>query len=292
MAENNVKTPKQLSDYSFVCGDENMHLTSQWFRITRLGEGYNSAIHKHSFYEIHYCLCGTCEFVIDQERIILTEGKILLVPPLCEHLITGQGQGFVKLVLGVEIEFLQTGSAKVLKKALEKPCAVNDTPLIRQLIDFMCENAKDNKPLGYMGMCNAVKLFLLEIAGQTLKVTPVKMHFDVENHKKKSDLTDSILQYISDNISSVDMTSGSISKQFNISTSQLNRIFQKQIGKTVSQHIAEEKYKRICQLLETTDSTLHHISTLTGFSNEYNMMRFFKKHAGFTPGTYKKLIGK
>ena len=50
----------------------------------------------------------------------------------------------------------------------------------------------------------------------------------------------------------------------------------------------EQKIKHIQNLLSNTEKSLKQISIDSGFINEYNFNSFFKKHAGQTPGDYRR----
>lgn len=63
--------------------------------------------------------------------------------------------------------------------------------------------------------------------------------------------------------------------------------FKEQTQRTVSEEIREVRFKRACELLQTTDFTLERIAHLVGMSHAASFSEFFRKAAGMTPNSYR-----
>ena len=66
------------------------------------------------------------------------------------------------------------------------------------------------------------------------------------------------------------------------------RIMKEQRGQTFSEYIAQVRMERAKELLLQTGLPVAEIAVLLNFTNSQNFIRYFKKHAGVTPGQYRK----
>ena len=74
---------------------------------------------------------------------------------------------------------------------------------------------------------------------------------------------------------------------------KLNRIFQEEIGKTISECIAEYRLKYAKFALEIDkEKTICEISEKLDFGSVYYFSRFFKQHTGMTPNQYRQELKK
>lgn len=63
--------------------------------------------------------------------------------------------------------------------------------------------------------------------------------------------------------------------------------FKERTQRTVSEEIREVRFKRACELLQTTDFTLERIAHLVGMSYAASFSEFFRKAANMTPNSYR-----
>ena len=77
-----------------------------------------------------------------------------------------------------------------------------------------------------------------------------------------------------------------------ISSKQLTRIFLSEDGICVSEYIRRARCSHIESLLLESRYSLKEISDIMNFSSEYYFNVFFKKHAGMSPGAYRKSFKK
>lgn len=76
----------------------------------------------------------------------------------------------------------------------------------------------------------------------------------------------------------------------NMSTKQLNRVVKKETGLTLCTMINQIKIEYIKQMLASTDYSLADVAERIGCSNEYNLIRFFKREEGMSPGRYRNSL--
>jgi LacI family transcriptional regulator len=80
----------------------------------------------------------------------------------------------------------------------------------------------------------------------------------------------------------------SILADLQLSRSTLERWFQRYLGHSVSDEILSIRVKHIQELLLRTTHPLESIARLCGFTHVETMSRLFKRHAGLTPGDYRR----
>ncbi len=73
----------------------------------------------------------------------------------------------------------------------------------------------------------------------------------------------------------------------NMSRSNLEQRFKKEIGKTIHTVIYEEKFKRAQNLLMTTSLPVQEISVMCGYPSLQYFYSIFKKECGMTPKEYR-----
>lgn len=88
-------------------------------------------------------------------------------------------------------------------------------------------------------------------------------------------------------ISSIDSVAN-IAKELSMSISDFQHTYKKIFNTSITEDIRISRLTQAKKLLTTTELPLKNISQLTGYKNEYNFMRHFKKHIGMTPTEYRK----
>jgi len=80
-----------------------------------------------------------------------------------------------------------------------------------------------------------------------------------------------------------------IADMFGISGGQLTRLFKKQEGMSLQEYLIQRRIEAACQDLKHTAATIKEIATGTGFVDEKNLFRMFKKYYKMTPSDYRKI---
>ncbi|QAT40606.1 AraC family transcriptional regulator [Clostridium sp. JN-9] len=76
----------------------------------------------------------------------------------------------------------------------------------------------------------------------------------------------------------------------NVHPNYLSSSFKKQVGKTLTEYIDEQKINAIKIYMQNTNLSINEISYTFNFNYVSYFSSFFKKHTGFTPMEYKKQI--
>lgn len=89
-----------------------------------------------------------------------------------------------------------------------------------------------------------------------------------------------------------DISSKDIAQAAGVSRRALEKKFRASTGRTPMEEVPAIRLRRIKQLLVESTCILPDIAEQCGFTYHEYMSRFFKKHTGFTPGSYRKKYGK
>ncbi|GGD89200.1 AraC family transcriptional regulator [Paenibacillus nasutitermitis] len=80
-----------------------------------------------------------------------------------------------------------------------------------------------------------------------------------------------------------------ISELFNISTRQMNRIFKKETGLTLTERVHEIRIKRAKQYLVESDEKVIQIAILVGYEDPTFFSNLFRRQVGCPPGKFRKV---
>lgn len=98
-----------------------------------------------------------------------------------------------------------------------------------------------------------------------------------------------VIYYIKKNIES-SLTLKEISSFVNIHPNYLSSAFKKQVGKTLTDYINEQKIAAVKIYMNNMNLSISEISYTFNFSYVSYFCNFFKKHTGLTPTEYKKQV--
>jgi AraC-like DNA-binding protein len=114
-------------------------------------------------------------------------------------------------------------------------------------------------------------------------------HVEAKSETEESSLMDEIVAYIDTNYSDYDLSLGTISSKFTISSSYFSRSFKEKIGMNFTQYIWQKRMDEVIRLLLHTSDPLKDIIIRVGYLDTPNFIRKFKKETGYTPGQYRKM---
>jgi len=80
-----------------------------------------------------------------------------------------------------------------------------------------------------------------------------------------------------------------IADMFGISGGQLTRLFKKKEGMSLQEYLIQRRIEAACHDLTHTEATIKEIATGSGFADEKNLFRMFKKYYKMTPSDYRKI---
>ncbi len=112
---------------------------------------------------------------------------------------------------------------------------------------------------------------------------------EAERTDQKREIIDKIDRYIADNLDK-DLSLPRLADLVYLSPHYLSRTYHAVKGYPLADHIAEMKLATAKRLLASQDMKAQDVGRLVGFEDMSYFGRFFKKHAGMTPGEYKEAV--
>lgn len=97
-----------------------------------------------------------------------------------------------------------------------------------------------------------------------------------------------LLNYLNTNYSK-EISSSLIEETLSCNFDYLNRVFKKNIGKTIFVYLNEIRIHHAKELIATTSMKIMAIGYRVGFQDECYFSKVFKKYTGMSPGKYEKL---
>ena len=276
-----VSASRKLSRINLNLQADTVPLEHYWCRVAyQYQERPNLKEHRHSFFELHMCLCGCAEIAVGEQVFTLIPGTFLLLPPDTNHQILSQEPDFSKFVWGFSVK--NESMAEMLTQGCMPAGLKQAEPEMHNCVQIMLNNS-DGDGFGYYTVIQGqlYHLFALLVRKLTTQKT-------VESFQKSlSAQMEEIKKYISDNLSA-NLSAEEIADQFHISRKQLTRICMEECKMTVTQLKNSLQMEKIRQMLEENEKSLEEIACTCGFSDQYSMSKFFHRHEGFAPGKYRK----
>lgn len=240
--------------------------------------------HHHTGFEIHIIFDGFQEYEINGTLFYVEAGNLFLIPPLLEHRILSTAQHTAKYSL--TFEYSWEALSPLSLPSLEQGVIKSISNRMSELIEHISLEYTEKKQTSGLLISNSVfELLILIFRELGLKEDTVPTRESSENSRLCL-----AKQYISDNIEAA-LTVSDVANYCHISTKQLTRIFQKEESTTPLAYIQNQRIIRMEKLLCQKELSLKTISEQMNFTNEYYFNTFFTKHAGMTPGAYRKMLG-
>ncbi len=254
------------------------HLSYKTDRVSTTRKG-----HHHTGFEIHIIESGHQVYEINGKAVTVNAGEMLAVSPLVTHIVKRADESTEKYAITFSISESSTLSRAC--QAIDSHFTAKVPP---ELSDSLCfierEHASNMPHSSAMIECRA-----LGCVFDILRLIGIEDNIKAEPYREEDARLMLAKQYIRDNVLRP-VTLGEVASYCCISEKQLTRIFRKSDGITVTEYIRKERCLHIEKMLSEGALSLREISELMNFSSEYYFNAVFKKHAGMTPGAYRKTI--
>ncbi|MHA6481710.1 helix-turn-helix domain-containing protein [Paenibacillus sp. strain BS8-2] len=126
------------------------------------------------------------------------------------------------------------------------------------------------------------------------KLTEILLTLCRDIHKRKHEKQDQfipqIIGYVKHRYTEYSLNLDEIARHFNISPSHITKLFKAETGYTLMNYVDKLRMERAKELLKATDEPLRTVLQSTGYLDETNFIRKFKKAEGITPMQYRALI--
>ncbi len=252
--------------------------------------------HKHTCYELHYCLEGSLDIKFSHGAVSLAANHCLIIAPNVVHEIVPKQQ----------VEYFSMCFTNSLKNPVRKNyCDEAYFVRLEQAIssdgvfhiiedkhDCAAVIRKIQHEMTYKEW--AYKLILGNLCSDLLFLTLRNLSAELFSGKDMIAYPDNynlpllINKYIAKNYKKP-LTLNLVAEVFHISGRQLIRILTEYYGKSFNDILSFYRLNEAKKLLTTTEASLEEISAEIGFSSVHSLYNLFNKYdEAHTPGAYRK----
>jgi AraC-like DNA-binding protein len=292
--------------YDFPAGNENEKMY-KWPGIpeeeimltVHKSSGKQELFHRHDFFYFNYTYkgeynCLSCKY---NNKIIIREKELYAGQPFAGHALCVLDNQEV-IVIGVLIQkevffrsFLPMLSAnsKLLHFFLDPATKefsdefihfkIEDDGNIRALLEMMVIEYAYKKEDTQNILKPLVLSFLMLIARQ---------YSLVNQAPSPEKISEKILEYIGEHFDTV--TLKELSKRFYYHPNYISSLLTRELGKSFSEILLEQRMKRAVVLLKGTTLPVEEIAFMLGYSNSSNFYKAFKEYYKMTPRKYMDSI--
>ena len=251
--------------------------------------------HFHKEYELVYIdkTKGT-RFIGDQVSFF-DDGDLVLLGPNIPHLYRNSDNYYKNNKLRAKSifihftedflgnSFFDLPEMKQVKKLLEKSeLGIEITGITNDLVKRKLIEMKELKPVNRL--MKLLEILIVLSSSKDLKAMLSKAF--TANSTKDTDRIDQVLQFILNNYKN-DIYIEEIASQLNMSIASFSRYFKHHTHKTFSNYVTEIRISHACRLMMDSHYNISEICYLSGFENQSNFYRHFKKFTGVIPKEYK-----
>lgn len=111
----------------------------------------------------------------------------------------------------------------------------------------------------------------------------------VKQNKARS-YSSSILNYVQEHFDDSSLSLGLLCEKFSITQPSLSRLFKNETGKNFVEYLHALRIEKAKKLLVTEDKSIFDIASECGYIDNHSFIRNFKKLAGITPSSYRKVF--
>lgn len=244
---------------------------------------------KHSFYEIQYALQGKIGMTLGDGQVDFAESHFLIVPPETYHQIVDSDSVGARFIMAFTLK-AKTRELKEALACLSEPVPYRETPHMRDLLSIVLKKSYHDEPLRRESITRLMECFLLEVL-ETVVSRDGRQSLDATDPRETEEKVAQVKGFLHE-YNGIGLHVSDIAKRFNISERHLNRMFHEVTGKSLGDAIIAEKLRHIEELVASTELSLREISELCGFSDEYAMNKFFKRHNRINLSDFRHLRGR
>jgi len=244
----------------------------------------------HNFWEFVYVLEGSATILADERVVNLKKNQIIFHKPMENHTLKPADNTLPKLFImsfGVSGKLMDKFNNKIFH------LQPNQRTMLLSILEYMKENnehaSKNLTPLTYLQKIKDKNFY-----GQTIKNLTENFLMNLSDVDSSAQLVENnetitysrAINFIEENLYDK-ITISRLSKECNVSTAYLKKIFSKYTGLGIHQYILKSKISLAKQMLDSGNS-ITSISHKLSFSSQNYFSFVFKRETGISPTEYKK----
>lgn len=256
-----------------------------------------SFLHQHTFFELIYCISGSCKEEIDGHVFTLQEGQFCLIPPHTTHSIGVFDDSIIVNIIiwrrtFEDIFFNLLRNSNIISDFFNKSLflyeqnsyMVIDTlknNTIKNIVLEMYEQSYYQKPF-YNLVNNSQIMYIFALILQNYDK---QIYFPNRLFDGNSTIIE-MISYIEHHFKEV--TLETLASHFNFSSNYCSRYIKQYTQESFTDILLTIKFTKAKNLLESSNYSILQISEQCGFNNIEHFNRLFKKKFKQTPGQYRK----
>ncbi len=252
-----------------------LYITKQDFKVQK----QERPVHSHSsITEISFVYKGKGIFNTMHKSYSVQTGDILLCNSGEEHEFLSIRDGSLgAYCLGfADVQFTDLPTGHLVK--YNQPHVLSagmQFGFLRELADQILECSEED-PIDHALMdCLSISFLLI------LKKLPFQHNAEL-SESDAAEMTTAVKNYISEHFAS-DITLDSIAEALSFSSTYISHAFKKSTGYSPIEYVIRRRIGYAQTMLISSDYTVSHIATLSGFDNPNHFQTTFKKIVGITP---------
>lgn len=276
---------KSLNNEISIKGVANVH-------FFEFPENYSTENDKHPFYELLFVAGGKLKVESEDYTGILNKDEVIIHRANEYHSLASIGSTMpTVIIIGFDLD------SGEIDKFSSSPVRLADED-IKKLAEIVKEGRnvfappydipvydmkkKKNQPFGAEQMLkNLLEYFLVGLSRK----------FSGENEAEEQSFSsklsvNEIINYIDVNYKEK-ITIDELAFIFKTNRSTLCKEFKLNTGKTIAEYVADKKLESAKRKIKSTDKTFTEIAEELNFESIHYFTRFFKKHMGISPKTYR-----
>jgi AraC-like DNA-binding protein len=251
------------------------------------GKDMVQELHRHRFYFILILEKGTGEHIIDFTLHPMTDRSIYIMRPgqVHELKLMSDCEGYLLEFTDDFCLNYDTATKQMLRKISQKNYYLPDTASSKKILllmsSILLETSEKKEKYEY-AIQVSLQLFFVELFRQKHSLTTIpdeKTSYQLERLEEFQGLvTDNILNH---------KQVFWYAEKMNLTAYQLNTITKTTLGKSSSQIINDYILLEAKRYLLATTKQINQISWHLGYEDVSYFIRFFKKHTGYSPETFR-----
>lgn len=240
-------------------------------------EGQITRPHWHEYLEIHYIKKGSADFFLEQQRIQVTAGDMVIVNCNELHTAFSRQHPYEGQVVIFDIREL---SDEFAKKNFIFLNHVRQDEAAKELFTQIFQEMAAQDP-GYKQLCKALVLELLVhiCRKYVLQSLPER---ESESRKKNLERLHTVLYYLESH-SGLPLTVKQLADIACLSVDRFGHLFREGVGKSPLQYLNDLRLRKALSLLKTGEHSVTEAASIVGFKDYNHFGLLFRRRYGCTP---------
>lgn len=236
--------------------------------------------HRHDWVEITYLLEGELKVDTPDGSYDLKSGEAIFIGTRKLHSFHFKAGSLHFQTLCINIGFV----LRMIKKdrMADVVFKIQDVEQYKEYMEAIIQNMHYVDEIGMLRYRATLMLLLAQLTQDAHQL------FDWKKSENIDDLLGKIMNYMSNNYSTSNITLENIAGTFGYSPQYISTLFRKKLNMTFSEYLLSLKLSKAKFLLHNCDDKVIDIAFECGFSNDHTFIKVFKKHFGVTPLQYRK----